>query len=153
MPGSKIRSGVIAEGMTFVGIITAGDLEVCGKVEGEVHCSSLIVTSSGHIVGTIRANRIVVDGRVEGPIECDDIIFNSHANVVGNVHCQTVVVEKGAFIEGSMSQLPRDGAKLLLTDQKKELKEATGERRSTQHNTARADPNPSGELRIFFRSF
>ena len=125
LTGPEIRSGVIAEGMTFVGIITAGDLEVDGKVEGEMHCSSLIVTRSGHIVGAIRANRIVVDGRVEGPIECDDIIFNSHANVVGDVHCQTVVVEKGAFIEGSMSQLPRDGAK-LLTDQKKRVERSNG---------------------------
>src|SRR6476620_538715 len=112
--------------MTFVGIITAeGLVEVDGKVEGEIHCSSLIVTRSGHIDGAIKANRIVVDGRVEGPIECDDIIFSSHANVVGDVHSQTVVVEKGAFIEGSLSQLPRDGAK-LLTDQKKRVERSNG---------------------------
>ena len=126
MTGPQTRRAIIAEGMTFAGTITAeGVVEVYGKVEGEMHCSSVIVARTGHIVGAIRANQIVVDGTVVGPIECDDIIFNSHANVLGDVLCQTVVVEKGAFIEGSLSQLRRDGGKLLI-DQKRGFERLSG---------------------------
>ena len=63
------RGTVIAEGLKIVGRVTAeGLVEVNGKIEGDMHCTSLVVSPQAHITGGIQAEYVVVNGRVEGPI-------------------------------------------------------------------------------------
>jgi cytoskeletal protein CcmA (bactofilin family) len=70
MLASKQRRTVIAKGLKIVGRVTAeGLVEINGQIEGELHCTSLIVSRQAHVAGTIQAERVVVDGTVEGPIE------------------------------------------------------------------------------------
>jgi Polymer-forming cytoskeletal len=62
----KRRGTVIAEGLKIVGGVTAeGLVEVNGQVDGELHCSSLILSRKAHVTGSITAERVVVDGSVE----------------------------------------------------------------------------------------
>jgi cytoskeletal protein CcmA (bactofilin family) len=69
MFASKERGTVIAKGLKIVGSVTAeGLIEVNGQIEGEIHCTSLVVSPGAHVSGTIAAERVVVDGTVEGPI-------------------------------------------------------------------------------------
>ena len=45
---------VIAEGLRIVGSVTAeGLVEVNGQVEGELHCTSLIISRKAQVTGTI----------------------------------------------------------------------------------------------------
>jgi cytoskeletal protein CcmA (bactofilin family) len=68
MFASKQRGTVIAEGLKIVGRVTAeGLVEVNGQIEGEIHCTSLVISRKAHVAGTIQAERVVVDGTVEGP--------------------------------------------------------------------------------------
>ena len=70
MFASKQRGTVIAEGLKIVGRVTAeGLVEVNGQIEGEIDCTSLIISRKAHVAGTIQAERVVVDGTVEGPIQ------------------------------------------------------------------------------------
>ena len=49
------RGTVIAEGLKIVGSVTAeGLVEVNGKIEGDMHCTSLGVSPQAHITGGIR---------------------------------------------------------------------------------------------------
>ena len=106
MFAARKQRTIIAEGFMIVGSVACeGVVEVYGKIEGEINCTSLIITRKGHIVGSIKAENITVDGTVDGPIECGDAVFSSQANVVGDVECRTLIVEKGAFIEGSLRLL------------------------------------------------
>ena len=87
MFGSKNRGTVIAKGLKIVGTVTAeGLVEVNGRVDGELHCTSLVISRGAHVAGTIAAGRVVVDGRVEGPIQGGDVILKSKAHVVGDIH-------------------------------------------------------------------
>ncbi len=105
MFGNKRNVTVIAEGLKIVGSVTAeGVVEVDGQVEGEVHCTSLIVSRDAQIAGTITADRIVVDGRVEGPIKGGDVILKSQARVVGDIHHRSLTIDKGAFFDGRSVQ-------------------------------------------------
>jgi hypothetical protein len=64
----KQRGTVIAEGLKIVGNVTAEELvEIDGQVEGELTCTSLIISRNAHIKGPIQAEQLVVDGTVEGP--------------------------------------------------------------------------------------
>ena len=101
MFGSKNRGTVIAKGLKIVGTVTAeGLVEVNGRVDGELHCTSLVISRGAHVAGTIAAGRVVVDGRVEGPIQGGDVILKSKAHVVGDIHHQSLSIESGAFFDG-----------------------------------------------------
>lgn len=99
------RGTVIAKGLKIVGRVTAeGLVEVNGQVDGELHCTSLIVARGAHVSGKIAADRVVVDGKVDGPIQGGEIILKSQAHVVGDIHHQSLAIESGAYFEGRSMQ-------------------------------------------------
>jgi cytoskeletal protein CcmA (bactofilin family) len=67
---SRRGKTVIGDGLKIEGSVTAdGLIEVNGQIEGNLHCTSLIVSPKAHINGSIIAERVVVNGRVEGPFK------------------------------------------------------------------------------------
>jgi cytoskeletal protein CcmA (bactofilin family) len=105
MFGSRRGGTVIGDGLKIVGSVTAeGLVEVNGQIEGDLHCTSLIVSPKAQIVGSITAERVVVDGRVEGPIHGGDVVLKSQAHVVGDIHHQSLAIEKGAYFDGRAAQ-------------------------------------------------
>ena len=99
------KGTVIAEGLKIVGSVTAeGLVEVNGQIEGELHCSSLIISRKAQVAGAIIAEKVIVDGRVEGPIQGGEVVLKSQAHVVGDIHHQALAVEKGAYFEGRSIQ-------------------------------------------------
>ena len=110
MFASKQQGTVIAEGLKIVGSVTAeGLVEVNGQIEGEIHCTSLIISGKAHVTGTIQAERVVVDGKVEGPIQGGDVLLKSGAQVVGDIHHQSLAIERGAFFDGRSIRLRGNG--------------------------------------------
>ena len=98
MFASKNRGTVIAQGLKIVGSVTAeGLVEVNGQIEGEMHCTSVIVSRGALVCGTIAAERVIVDGTVEGPIQGGEVILKSQAHVVGDIHHQSLSIESGAY--------------------------------------------------------
>jgi cytoskeletal protein CcmA (bactofilin family) len=105
MFASKERGTVIAKGLKIVGSVTAeGLIEVNGQIDGEIHCTSLIISRGAHVSGTIAAERVVVDGSVEGPIQGGEVILKSQAHVVGDIHHQSLSIESGAYFDGRSQQ-------------------------------------------------
>ena len=105
MFGSRRGGTVIGNGLKIVGNVTAeGLVEVNGQIEGNLHCTSLIVSPKAQIVGSIAAERVVVDGRVEGPIQGGDVVLKSRAHVVGDIRHQSLAIEKGAYFDGRAAQ-------------------------------------------------
>jgi cytoskeletal protein CcmA (bactofilin family) len=101
MFASRRRGTVIAKGLKIVGSVTAeGLVEVNGQIEGELHCTSLMISRGAHVTGTIAAERVVVDGKVEGPIHGGEVVLKSQAHVVGDIHHQSLAIERGAYFEG-----------------------------------------------------
>jgi cytoskeletal protein CcmA (bactofilin family) len=96
---------VIAEGLKIVGSVTAeGLIEVNGQIEGEIHCTSLMVSRGALVAGDVSAERVIVDGNVHGPIQGGEVVLKSQARVVGDIHHQSLAVEKGAYFEGRSVQ-------------------------------------------------
>jgi cytoskeletal protein CcmA (bactofilin family) len=105
MFASKHRGTVIAKGLKIVGSVTAeGLVEVNGQIEGEMHCTSVIVSRGARVCGTIAAERVIVDGTVEGPIQGGEVILKSQAHVVGDIHHQSLSIESGAYFDGRSQQ-------------------------------------------------
>jgi cytoskeletal protein CcmA (bactofilin family) len=101
MFGLRRRGTVIADGLKIIGSVTAeGLVEVNGQIEGELHCTSLIVSPKARVSGSVQAERIVVNGRVEGPIQGGDVVLKSQAHVIGDIHHQSLTIEDGAYFDG-----------------------------------------------------
>src|SRR6516162_4672852 len=92
--GLKIKGDVSAEGL----------VEVDGQIEGDIRCTSLVISSNAQIVGSVAAEKVVVNGRVEGPIQGGDVVLKSKAHVVGDIRHQSLTIEKGAYFEGRAGQ-------------------------------------------------
>jgi cytoskeletal protein CcmA (bactofilin family) len=105
MFASKRRGTVIAEGLKIVGSVTAeGLVEVNGQIDGELRCTSLIISRKAHVAGAVVAERVVVDGTVEGPIQGGAVVLKSKAHVVGDIQHQTLAIESGAYFDGRSIQ-------------------------------------------------
>jgi len=110
MFASRRQGTVIAKGLKIVGSVTAeGLVEVNGQIDGELHCTSLIISRGAHVTGTVAAERVVVDGKVEGPIQGRDVVLKSQAHVVGDIHHQSLAIEKGAFFDGRSVHMRENG--------------------------------------------
>jgi cytoskeletal protein CcmA (bactofilin family) len=97
MFGLKHRGTVVAEGLKIKANVTAeGLVEVNGRIDGELHCTLLILTRKAHVTGAIAADRVLVNGKVEGPIQAADVVLKSQAHVVGDIRHQTLTIERGA---------------------------------------------------------
>jgi len=105
MFASKRRGTVIAEGLKIVGSVTAeGLVEVNGQIDGELHCTSLIISRNAHVAGSVVAERVVVDGSVEGPIHGGEVVLKSKAHVVGDIQHQPLAIDSGAYFDGRSIQ-------------------------------------------------
>jgi cytoskeletal protein CcmA (bactofilin family) len=101
MFGFGNKGTIIAEGLKIVGSVTAeGLVEVNGQIEGDLHCTSLIISPKASISGGIQAEKIVVNGRVEGPIVGGDVTLKSRAHVVGDIKHLSLAIETGAYFDG-----------------------------------------------------
>jgi cytoskeletal protein CcmA (bactofilin family) len=102
MFGSKRGRTVIGNGLKIVGDVTAeGLIEVNGEIEGDLYCTSLVVSPKARIVGSITAEQVVVNGK---PIQGGDVVLRSQAHVTGDIHHRSLAIEKGAYFEGRATQ-------------------------------------------------
>ena len=140
MLGSKRQGTVIAKGLKIVGSVTAeGLVEVNGQIDGELHCTSLVIARGAQVTGTVAAERVVVDGKVEGPIQAGEVILKSQAHVVGDIHHQSLAVESGAYFDGRSVHVRGNGQ----TPEKLEIKstrQIANKRESLPRRIERAEP-------------
>lgn len=103
----KRRGTIIAEGLKITGSVSAdGLVEVNGHIDGDVHCTSLLVSPKAAINGGVEADRVVVNGRVEGPIRGSEVVLKSRAHVVGDIQHQHLSIERGAYFLGRSVRSP-----------------------------------------------
>lgn len=81
-------------------ISSSGEVQVDGRVEGDIIADCLIVSETGVIDGAIAANSVRVLGTVNGPITAGSVKLGRSARVTGDIVHQTLSVEEGAFVSG-----------------------------------------------------
>ena len=99
---------IIAEGTVLEGdIVTETSLRLEGTVLGNVQCKGRFVLSNTAILkGNVNARSIISDGRIEGDIYVSDTIhLKSSSHVLGSVSYNEIVIDKGAVINGTLSNI------------------------------------------------
>ena len=81
-------------------IVSEGEIQIDGAIDGDVRCARLIVGESGRIRCQISADQALIRGTVDGQIEAKSVVLTSSARVVGDIHHQTLTIEPGAQLDG-----------------------------------------------------
>jgi cytoskeletal protein CcmA (bactofilin family) len=93
---------MISSAMSLVGRLeSTGDMEIDGKIEGEIIGRGVRIGSSGAIKGTIKAETVQLAGTVEGKIEAQTVILAKTAIMKGDVFYQSLQIEEGASMNGN----------------------------------------------------
>lgn len=97
----------ITAGVTITGTIECpAELQIGGRVEGDVHCHTLFLEEDGAIVGDVVAERIRVAGVIEGTVEAIDVAIEPTGRVVGTITYGRLKVGAGGILEGTMKRRP-----------------------------------------------
>lgn len=95
-------------------VISKGEIQIDGEIQGDIHCSSLIVGEKAVITGSIVANEVTVRGKVIGSLRGQRVTLQASSHVEGDIFHKTLAIEMGAFFEGKsrrsdnpMSSAPR----------------------------------------------
>jgi cytoskeletal protein CcmA (bactofilin family) len=92
---------IISQGTHIVGDITTdGEVQIDGKVEGNIHCHSLIIADTGEVAGKVVCTSLTVHGLLTGTVQSESATQSSTARVVGDVTHETLTVEPGAHMQG-----------------------------------------------------
>ena len=106
---------VIGPDLTIAGnLISKGEVQVDGTVQGDIHGSHVVVGASAKINGGIVAEEVVVRGHVVGSIRSRRVMLQSTSQVDGDIYHQALSIEQGAMFEGKSRRTtddPRAAAK------------------------------------------
>lgn len=104
-PKRPVRSAapsIISADLVVNGTLTStGDIQIDGRVEGDVHSSGLVIGDKALIHGEILADDVTVRGKVQGSIRARKVLLCSTSHVEGNILHEAFSVESGAFFEGN----------------------------------------------------
>ena len=103
---SVIGSGIFIDG----NIEANADLQIRGRVIGDVRCETLLLGQQGEIRGNVVADRVWVSGRVDGAIETGDLALEATARVKGDVGYKRIRMADGAVVEGRLRHGAREDA-------------------------------------------
>lgn len=97
----RIAPSIIGEDLTVTGnVLSKGEVQVDGQIQGDVHSASLIVGEKAQITGGIVAEDVVVRGQVMGSIRGVRVTLQASSHVEGDIFHQSLAIEQGAFFEG-----------------------------------------------------
>jgi cytoskeletal protein CcmA (bactofilin family) len=82
-------------------LVSTGDIQVDGRVEGDVRSATLVVGNNAFIHGELCAEEVTVRGRVQGSIRARKVLLCATSHVEGNILHEAFAVETGAFFEGN----------------------------------------------------
>lgn len=118
--GERRAASVIGADLTIVGnLVSKGEVQVDGIVEGDVHGSHVIIGETATITGSILSEEVVVRGHVIGSVHSKRVMLQSTSQVEGDIFHQSLSIEQGAMFEGKSRRSSDDPRTAAATNTKK----------------------------------
>jgi cytoskeletal protein CcmA (bactofilin family) len=100
--GRSSAPSIISADLVVNGTLTStGDIQIDGRVEGDVRSTGLVVGDKAFIQGEVLAEDLTVRGRIQGSIRARKVLLCATCHVEGNILHEAFSVEAGAFFEGN----------------------------------------------------
>jgi cytoskeletal protein CcmA (bactofilin family) len=100
--GRSSAPSIISSDLVVNGSLSStGDIQIDGRVEGDVHSVGLVIGDKAFVHGEVLAEDVTIRGRVQGAIRARKVLLCSTSHVEGNILHEAFAVETGAFFEGN----------------------------------------------------
>jgi len=100
-PKPAAAPSLISHDLRVIGdLISDGDLQIDGIVEGDVRSRNVTVGENAVVKGCITAEKARVRGHVEGEITARNVALAKSATVQGDILHESISIEAGAYIDG-----------------------------------------------------
>lgn len=103
--GSTVPSLISADLKVVGNLESDGDLQIDGKVKGDIKSRSVTVGESAFVTGSITADTMRISGAIDGTISGTSVTIAKSGKVKGDIVHQTLSIEAGATIEGQIRRL------------------------------------------------
>ena len=97
---STLSSDLVVKG----NLITTGDIQVEGTVEGDIRAHLLTIGEGATVKGEVVADDVVINGRILGRVRGLKVRLTASARVEGDIIHKTIAIESGAHFEGSVQR-------------------------------------------------
>jgi len=97
---SILSSDLVVKG----NLITTGDIQVEGTVEGDIRAHLLTIGEGATVKGEVIADDVVINGRIMGRVRGLKVRLTASARVEGDIIHKTIAIESGAHFEGSVQR-------------------------------------------------
>jgi cytoskeletal protein CcmA (bactofilin family) len=99
---------IIGAALTVTGQLqSAGDIQIEGKVEGDIHAQVVGVGSTAVIKGTVFGDVVESAGTIEGKIEARKAILLATARMLGDIVHHSLQIVPGAVFNGTSHPHPK----------------------------------------------
>ena len=96
---------ILGRDITIIGEIKSeGDIQIDGRLEGNISANTLTVGESGAISGEVKAKAVYVRGKVTGKINASLCELAETANVQADITQDKLTIANGAFFDGKCSR-------------------------------------------------
>ncbi len=102
-PAAKAAPSIFSEDMRVKGsVISQGEIQIDGHIEGDVKATSLTIGDKGEILGEVVAETVIVRGKVKGSIRARKVQLASTSRVDGDITHTSLSIEASAVFEGQV---------------------------------------------------
>ena len=104
-PALPPRAGpsIISGDVKLVGkLVSQGDLDINGHIEGDVRAATLTIGETGAVKGEVIAETVIVKGSIEGRIRGRKVQLCTGAKVRGDIFHASLAIEPNAIFEGAV---------------------------------------------------
>ncbi len=116
---------IVSAGLQVEGTLrSAGDIQIDGRVIGDVICRSVTIAEDAQVQGQVLCETARIDGYLSGEVRAKTVQISKSAKITGDVVHETLAIEAGAHIEGRLRRANGEEAERLPPPDDREWSEA-----------------------------
>ncbi len=109
---------IISSDVTITGdIVSLGDVQIEGAINGNLRARSVVVGGEANIHGEIAAEEVIVRGYIKGEIRGERVTLSPGCLVIGNMYHKLLTIETGADFDGRCNRCEEPLAKTAVTQE------------------------------------
>jgi len=96
---------ILANDIIITGDIkTNGDVQIDGRLDGNVKANNVTIGEQGIINGKVTANNVHVRGKLTGKVDATSVELSETANVQADLIQDQLMIANGAFFDGKCAR-------------------------------------------------
>lgn len=103
--GAPTPSIISADLKVIGNLESAGDLQIDGRIEGDIKSRSVTVGETARVKGSIVADTVRICGTVNGEVRATSVTLARTAKATGDIVHETLSIESGASLEGQVRRM------------------------------------------------